>query len=626
MLEDSDLDFELIADALSRSDLTARIRRVVSREAFQQAVLGGGQDVILADYVVPGFDGDEAFRFALKHAPQTPFIFVSGTLGEDIATEAIKDGASDYVTKHRLDRLPRAIHRALGEARLRKENDRVREDLATKEQALRVSEERLQVALDAAEVVGIWDWDFESDLIHASARFARIYSVDPEMAAIGAPANQYFAHIHPDDLGRLHDAIEEAKAGDPIFQSEYRIRQPDGTVRWVLAKGRIYKNAVGKPVRFPGVAIDVSDQRLAEDRKSRLVDLMDRLRNADTVTEILDAAVGVVGSGLAASRAGIVRLDASGRIATVVHEWCASGAQSIEGRYELARFGRSFVDALASGQPLIAPDVALAPETRASLPIFEALRIKSLINLPLIEQGRLGAVLFVHAQEVRHWTQADVGFVRDVADRMWASAERARAEERQQILINELNHRVKNTLATVQSIVNLTLRKAETLSSGSTAIEMRLLALSQAHNILTRENWDGAELQEIVAESTTAYRSAREDRLHISGPKVRLNPRAALALSMALHELATNAVKYGALSNDTGRIVVQWALERRDARDWLRLRWEEQGGPPVQAPSRRGFGSRLIERSLAQDLDGEAHIDFAPDGVICRVDTAVTLN
>ena len=195
-----------------------------------------------------------------------------------------------------------------------------------------------------------------------------------------------------------------------------------------------------------------------------------------------------------------------------------------------------------------------------------------------------------------------------------------RAAEHQRLLVNELNHRVKNTLATVQSISAQTLRTAETTADARDAVETRLLALSRAHDVLTRENWEGASLNEVVAQAVEPYRAVGDNRLHAAGPDVRLTPRMALALSMALQELATNAVKYGALSNASGTVDIAWTVQNGVAPPRLNLRWTEREGPPVAAPRRRGFGSRLIERSLAQDLNGTVQIDFAPEGVQCVVD------
>jgi PAS domain S-box-containing protein len=208
--------------------------------------------------------------------------------------------------------------------------------------------------------------------------------------------------------------------------------------------------------------------------------------------------------------------------------------------------------------------------------------------------------------------------VRDISDRK-------RAEEHQQLLINELNHRVKNTLATVQSIASQTLRNAPTPEAAREAIESRLLALSRAHDVLTRENWEGAYLRDIVSEALEPYRNHGQVRFQWRGPEIQIAPGMALALSMALQELATNAVKYGALSNDTGEVHLTWLSDWTSSPPHLLLRWEEKGGPAVKPPTRKGFGSRLIERSLAQDLNGDVKIEYASRGLICTVDAPLML-
>ncbi|WP_134495814.1 sensor histidine kinase [Microvirga pakistanensis] len=200
---------------------------------------------------------------------------------------------------------------------------------------------------------------------------------------------------------------------------------------------------------------------------------------------------------------------------------------------------------------------------------------------------------------------------------------RKRAEEHQQLLINELNHRVKNTLATVQSIVAQSLRNAATAAEAQDAVEGRLFALSRAHDVLTRENWDGASLREVVQQGIEPFQGL-QDRFEVSGTDIRLPPRIALPLAMAFQELGTNAVKYGALSNEAGRIAVDWSVLDQDTGQHLRIVWREKGGPPVAPPARRGFGTRLIERSLAQELNGSVVIDFAPPGVVCTIDAPLT--
>jgi PAS domain S-box-containing protein len=198
--------------------------------------------------------------------------------------------------------------------------------------------------------------------------------------------------------------------------------------------------------------------------------------------------------------------------------------------------------------------------------------------------------------------------------------DRKRAEERQKLLIRELNHRVKNTLATVQSIAAQTLRGTEGDREARRAFEARLLALSNAHNVLTRESWDGAGIDEIVETALAPHRAADDGRFTVEGPAFRLAPKAALALAMALHELATNAAKYGALSARAGRVRVAWTCGEAGAEARFRLCWRESDGPPVAPPPRKGFGSRLIERGLSLELGGRATIEFQPAGLIYTID------
>ena len=207
-----------------------------------------------------------------------------------------------------------------------------------------------------------------------------------------------------------------------------------------------------------------------------------------------------------------------------------------------------------------------------------------------------------------------------------ALTETQEAQRHQQLLINELNHRVKNTLSIIQSIAMQTLRRDETSPEVREAFMARLLALADAHDILTAESWDGADLGAVIAKAADVHRDASgNSRFTISGPAIRLTPKSAVALSMAFHELATNAMKYGALSGPSGEVDVNWSIEHRDDGGRLCLRWAERGGPVVAEPLRRGFGSRLIERGLAGELDGHATLDFRPTGLICTVDARFPL-
>lgn len=193
--------------------------------------------------------------------------------------------------------------------------------------------------------------------------------------------------------------------------------------------------------------------------------------------------------------------------------------------------------------------------------------------------------------------------------------ERRAAERRQRMLINELNHRVKNTLATVQSIAAQTLRAAPSVENVREDFESRLVALAAAHDLLTAQGWHGAALADVAATAMRPFEVTHRPQIRRCGPPVELTAEHALALNLALHELATNAAKYGALSTAGGLVEVSWSVRH----DELTLRWVEKDGPPVATPTRAGFGARLLQRSLARELGGAVDWTFAPQGVRCEI-------
>ncbi len=192
-----------------------------------------------------------------------------------------------------------------------------------------------------------------------------------------------------------------------------------------------------------------------------------------------------------------------------------------------------------------------------------------------------------------------------------------RWEEHQRLLINELNHRVRNTLAVVQGLAQQSLRADGTAQDGLARFEARLEALSSAHTLLTRQNWEPASLREVAVDAIGAAAGAAAERVRIAGPGVLIPPQTAVSLSLAFHELCTNAIKYGSLSTAEGRIELHWALAGPDGAAVLRLQWREFAGPPVAVPARSGFGTRLLERGLARELGGTVELKFEPAGLVC---------
>ncbi|CAN5742512.1 hypothetical protein BH11PSE1_BH11PSE1_04880 [soil metagenome] len=259
--------------------------------------------------------------------------------------------------------------------------------------------------------------------------------------------------------------------------------------------------------------------------------------------------------------------------------------------------GQGFVSLLenvmVNREPFIGRSASVLLQRTPEGPLEE--RFVDFIYQPILDAGGQAAGVFVEGSDV---------------------TDRVRAEEQQKLLLDELNHRVKNTLATVQSIAAQTLRTSPEPTAFRHAFESRLMALSSTHDLLTASSWRSADLRAILR---AEFRPHGVERYRLEGPDLGLSPARALALGLLFHELATNAAKYGALSSPDGCVRVHWSVEAAEGRDRLVIVWTEEKGPAVIAPTRKGFGSRLIERSLRGELGGEAMLEYRADGIHCRV-------
>jgi two-component sensor histidine kinase len=302
--------------------------------------------------------------------------------------------------------------------------------------------------------------------------------------------------------------------------------------------------------------------------------------------------------------------------------WIAYGA-NVE-RIARNRYGRQLLrydPADAPTKPAPSADDA-APRFRfrlrgvevaeADLPLHRAARGETSrgeeVELVFDDGGAI--TLLVSARPIRDADGRPVGAVAAGVD----ITARKRSEERQRLMMAELDHRVRNTLATVRSMLALTDRSAATRAEFVAAVEGRIDAMSRAHRLLTRSHWHGASLRQIASEELSAYAG---DRIEITGPDIVLQPDVAVGITLLIHELATNAVKHGAFSAERGTVALDWRVDQPDGK--LVLTWSESGGPPVQPPAKRGFGSVLIEKALAHEFEAEVRLVFASDGVRCHV-------
>ena len=459
-------------------------------------------------------------------------------------------------------------------------------ELSLAREALREREVRLRLALEFSKL-GDWSWDAASDIVTCSKRAAAIMGIPPgphmtwrEMRAL----------LHKEDRDAAREEVERAVLQDSDYDVEYRVNRPDGTLVWIALKGRARYGPLGEPLGMIGVIQDISERKAVERA----------IRESEARYRALfeQAAVGVM------------HADLSGR-------WTLVNRRLAE------ILGYDFPEELI-GKTYVA---VTHPEDR---PEGEAL-VKALDagQIPYVQREKR----YKRKDGSYVWVNVTVSVVRDPATGkprhrvavVQDIAEQRRAQERQTLLIKELNHRVKNTLAAVQAIMAQGLRGAGVCGEVREGIEARLIALSRSHDLLTREKWQSASLADLVALALEPYRSAagQPPRCKMHGPEVRLPPNPVLALGMAFHELATNAAKYGALSNEVGHVEVGWSLVTNRAESRLKLCWRECGGPPVSPPERKGFGSRLLERGLAHELDGAVRLDYAPAGLVCEIEIPV---
>jgi PAS domain S-box-containing protein len=477
---------------------------------------------------------------------------------------------------------------------------------------LRESEDRLDLASEASGGVGWWDWNVAADRVVANAAFARMYSVDPQEAVAGLPLSAFLDGVHPADRDAVAAAILGVVEAGGEYQDEYRLLHGDGTVAWVFARGRCYHRD-GKPIRFPGVSLDITARKRSEGRQAALVELGDKLRDLSETREMAFAAAEIMGRTLELDRVGYGAVNPEQETITVERDWTAPGTDSITGSHRFRDYG-AVVEDLKRGESVVIPDVARDARTAPASASYAAVKIGALINIPVVERGRLVALFYLNSCHHREWLPDEVDFIRNVADRTRAAIERVRAQEHQLLLANELQHRVKNTLSMVQAIAAQTFRET-TSREVRDAFASRLVALGHANDLLTKAGWTAAPVRDIVTGATIPH-CAGPERFTIAGPAVEIAARAALSLTLALHELCTNAAKYGALSNEDGHVDIDWEV----AEATFRLRWAERGGPEVVKPTRTGFGSRLIQRTLGPQLGGQVTTDFDPDGLVCTLE------
>jgi PAS domain S-box-containing protein len=440
--------------------------------------------------------------------------------------------------------------------------------------------------------------------------------------------------VGADAYDRLRPNVARALAGESLtFEGE--VDYQDAGVRHIQAQ---YVPDIAPAGDIPGYYVlvtDISDRKKAEAemarmlagerRRAALLYLGQRLRDETDPPAIARVASRMLAEQLGVARAGYAEMDPDSHTANIIADdgRTEGGVIPLEGRtFRLDDFGPSMSADMHAGRTVSVGDVALDSRTHTpdALEAYAAIGVRAFATISLIKAGRMSAYLFVADDRPRAFSADETAFVADVAELIWSASQRARSDqalmraaETERLLIREVDHRAKNVLAVVQSLAQLT--PFESKEQYVQALSGRIGSLARAHSLLSTARWSGVDLHDLLRLELDPYGGAESlgggEQVVLDGPPVLIDAQAAQSLALVVHELATNASKYGALARPEGRLAVVWDWRGPDV---LSLVWREAAGAPIVAPTRRGFGSTLIESAVKQ-IGSRVAIDWRPQGL-----------
>jgi PAS domain S-box-containing protein len=446
----------------------------------------------------------------------------------------------------------------------------MRRSLAELTRALQQREEsqmRLQLAMDAAHL-GSWQYDPLRRVLSGDMRYKEIFDV----AKNEAPIEEIMERVNSDDTERVWAALRAAL--DPALPqrspTQFRLRREDGKVRWVETQGLAHFEGSGdeRVVSFSGTVADITERKHSEELLRRQADLLNQSHDA------------------------ILTLRTGGRIV-----YWSRGAERLYGYTAAEAQGRRTDELLQTRAPI--PIKNIGAQIFHGESWYGELTHTTRDGRDIVVESRIVPVSY-EGETFALETNRDI-------------TERKQHEEKEHLIMREMNHRAKNMLGLVQAIARQTVtRNPEEFIE---RFSERIQALSANQELLVRDEWTGVETEDLVRAQLAPFADLIGTRIAVHGPKLRVRAAGAQAIGLALHELATNAGKYGALSTDTGRVDIGWATDG----DTFTMSWGERGGPPVSAPKRRGFGTVVMQEMVEDSVDGTVDLDYFPSGVTWRL-------
>ena len=539
---------------------------VASSDEVLAKVAVGLPPLVIVDSELSDVAGADLCHRIKQASPETFILQISATVADDPTSAVTDDSHHDAYLVDPID--PRELV-AMVRSLLR---------LQKVEADLRDSEERLLLAQDAAGLA-ILDWVIETNTFVHSDNLLELFDLALDPGAALEPT-QLVDRIHPDDIGRLIEEFATGAERAQTFETEFRIVRRDGGVRWIASRGRFFLGAAGTPERMLSLSSDVTERKAAERGNAEL---------ASIVSSSIDA---------------IVSVDLAGDTTS----WNI-GAERLFGADAKEMIGSPFRTAF--------PEVTTAED--------ESYRRQLSDGAPHEFDIR---------QKLRNGTMADLWVtsapMRDPGGRVIGSSfilrdvtPHKQREDHVRFLMRELTHRSKNLLAVIQAMARQSLTSGHPPEEFVRRFGERLAALAGSHDLLSSVDYKGASLMELIRSQLNHYEDLFGSRIVLDGSDILLKPEAAQNIGIALHELSTNAAKYGALSNEGGKVTIAWGFAEGPPRRFA-MSWRESDGPPVVKPTRKGFGTIVMDRITGVGMGGKSAVTFEPTGVAWSIDVPAT--
>ncbi len=556
---------------LVNSILDERARSLLAVEIFEGTTVDPGARIYPAAPRPPSQNPSETFRIDVGGRAWTLRVTsASGLEGATATQNAWFFAGAGLLTSFFLAFITWSQSRAKLAA------ERSASELMRSQNALRESRERLRASL-LASTTGTFRIELRSRRIEMDESLLRLFGFDAPPVDISG----VLTRVAPSDRSAFLAALQATRAWTSELDVEFRVVRPDGKERWLVAKGRV--DQVGGEPLLIGACTDMTQDKLNE---------LDRRYSEARLRMALKA--GHMGTWEFDFLRNEVRLSDS--------------VDALHG-FDTRRTVRSIPELIDR----------IHPDDRDLLTVKLA-RAQEDGGEHYIEYRAFGP-----DGEVR-WIAARGEVIRDAAGRplrmlgaLMDITSRKRAEEHQRMLMAELNHRVKNTLATVLSIATQSFTGRRDSREALRAFQGRIESLAAIHGVLSDTMWEGADVRDITRRTLATYLTEDPPRVEVSGPSVQLSPKRSLTLALGLHELTTNAARHGSLAHPRGRLNVAWTVAESDGEPRLELLWTERGVDPVSMPETIGFGRRLLEQGLAYELGGRCSMVFKPNGLECRI-------